>query len=393
VKVKKKLPAGVALDLNGINQTIATINAGRIVLGHAQALQFSALNTASAGKVTATGFATPTLGGLTGSTDLATVIDTGYSAITTLTLNPQTGQSQSYSGVIADGATGMNLVKSGAGTQTLTNAQTYTGSTNIDGGTLQLDGSTHASSTVNIGTAGALTGTGTVNGNATLTGNGIINKASGTIAGTLAVTGGNWNGAGTVSGAVTQTSGVFSIGTGANLTATSGLDVTGGTLTGAGAITGNTSIGSGAIHNAGGIGTVGSQAITGNLDYGTSSIFDWDLNANSTASGFDTVSATGDITVGASTVFNVVFGTGVDLGDVFWSTASPTQEWSMASIFGKVFTSGSFASVTSTADPLTQGAFTITGGGSTLTWTAVPEPTSALAGLLLGAGLLRRRRK
>jgi uncharacterized protein (TIGR03382 family) len=27
-----------------------------------------------------------------------------------------------------------------------------------------------------------------------------------------------------------------------------------------------------------------------------------------------------------------------------------------------------------------------------LQWTAIPEPTSALAGLLLGAGLLRRRR-
>ena len=31
-------------------------------------------------------------------------------------------------------------------------------------------------------------------------------------------------------------------------------------------------------------------------------------------------------------------------------------------------------------------------GLGTLNWTAVPEPTSALAGLLIGAGLLRRRR-
>jgi MYXO-CTERM domain-containing protein len=30
--------------------------------------------------------------------------------------------------------------------------------------------------------------------------------------------------------------------------------------------------------------------------------------------------------------------------------------------------------------------------GTTLTWTAVPEPSSALTGILLGAGLLRRRR-
>ncbi|MEO8615888.1 MAG: MYXO-CTERM sorting domain-containing protein, partial [Luteolibacter sp.] len=38
-----------------------------------------------------------------------------------------------------------------------------------------------------------------------------------------------------------------------------------------------------------------------------------------------------------------------------------------------------------------QGTFSFS-GGTTVTWTAVPEPTSSLAGLLLGAGLLRRRR-
>jgi hypothetical protein len=38
-----------------------------------------------------------------------------------------------------------------------------------------------------------------------------------------------------------------------------------------------------------------------------------------------------------------------------------------------------------------EGYFSISGG--TLKWTAVPEPTSALAGLLLGGGLLRRRRQ
>jgi autotransporter-associated beta strand protein len=229
------------------------------------------------------------------------------------------------------------LEKLGVGTLTLNGANTYTGNTTVTVGTLKLGSTGSISDSSNY----------------------IVN-------GTLDVS------------AITPAT--FTVAAGKTLSGTGTINATGRTLSIEG------------THAAGGIGTVGSQAITGNLDYGTSSIFDWDLNANSTASGFDTVSATGDITVGASTVFNVVFGTGVDLGDVFWSTASPTQEWSMASIFGKVFTSGSFASVTSTADPITQGAFTITGGGSTLTWTAVPEPTSALAGLLLSAGLLRRRR-
>jgi uncharacterized protein (TIGR03382 family) len=37
-----------------------------------------------------------------------------------------------------------------------------------------------------------------------------------------------------------------------------------------------------------------------------------------------------------------------------------------------------------------QGYFTAS--GDDLNWTALPKPSTALAGLLLGAGLLRRRR-
>jgi hypothetical protein len=50
-------------------------------------------------------------------------------------------------------------------------------------------------------------------------------------------------------------------------------------------------------------------------------------------------------------------------------------------------------SYTAAGDPVdvsSYGSFTFT--GTTLTWNAVPEPTSALAGLLLAAGLLRRHR-
>ena len=38
------------------------------------------------------------------------------------------------------------------------------------------------------------------------------------------------------------------------------------------------------------------------------------------------------------------------------------------------------------------GHFSYNSGNGTVNWSAVPEPSSALAGLLLGAGLLRRRR-
>jgi hypothetical protein len=179
---------------------------------------------------------------------------------------------------------------------------------------------------------------------------------------------------------------------GDNSSADGAVSVT-GKLTGSGTVGGATTINSGGTHNAGDptvAGGVGSQAFSSSLNYANGSIFEWDLNANSTSSGFDTVSATGNIDVGTATVFKVVFGAGVDLGSSFWSTPSTTESWSLASIFGKAFNSGAFSSVVSTADPITRGSFSIT--GTHLTWTAVPEPSSALAGLLITAGLLRRRR-
>ena len=107
------------------------------------------------------------------------------------------------------------------------------------------------------------------------------------------------------------------------------------TLTGAGAVTGATTIGGFGSHNAGD-GGVGSQAFSSSLNYANGSIFEWDLNANSTASGFDTVSAVGNITVGTTdTIFKVIFGSGVNLSDPFWSTPYSTKTWSMTSIFGQ----------------------------------------------------------
>ena len=162
------------------------------------------------------------------------------------------------------------------------------------------------------------------------------------------------------------------------------------TLTGSGGVTGNTLIGPYGTHNAGD-GGVGSQAISGSLNYANGSIFEWDLSSNSTTTGFDTVSATGNIDVDTTdTVFKVIFGRGVDWTNTFWCTPGITQTWSMASIFGQALNSGCFQSVQTSDDIRRYGSFSIS--GSSLVFTAVPEPSSALAGLLLGAGLLRRRR-
>ena len=58
--------------------------------------------------------------------------------------------------------------------------------------------------------------------------------------------------------------------------------------------------------------------------------------------------------------------------------------------YASVFSSVQFDNNSGTVSTAGQGAFTMS--GSSLTWTAVPEPSGALAGLLVAAGLLRPRR-
>ena len=144
-----------------------TNSSGSIVLGNSLALQNSALNTSASitgnttnGLCLINGVSTLTsltLGGLTGNKDFASIFNTatsgtyrgGYSGLTVLTLNPGTGVTNSYSGVIANGATGMALTKTGAGTQTLSGANTYSGATSVNQGTLALGSGgsiTHTSS-------------------------------------------------------------------------------------------------------------------------------------------------------------------------------------------------------------------------------------------------------
>lgn len=132
---------------------LTTIGAGTLALGNSAALQNSPWNTSGGGTMTLSNVTTPVFGGLAGSTDLASAI-TGYGGVTALTLNPGAGAGNTYSGAIADGASGMTLTLTGSGLQVLSGANTYSGGTILSGGTLNAGSASALGSGGNITFAG-----------------------------------------------------------------------------------------------------------------------------------------------------------------------------------------------------------------------------------------------
>jgi autotransporter-associated beta strand protein len=168
------------------------------------------------------------------------------------------------------------------------------------------------------------------------------------------------------------------------------------TLVGNGNIGGNTTVFG--THSAGDAEhEVGSQTFRSDLSYESGSIFSWDLGANSEKEGFDQIFGEGRLAIAKDAVFQIVLGKGVELEDGFWNS-----DHSWKSIFNGL-SGGEFnpeflqviRSDGSAADFLERGTFSISGttvNWSPHGWSPVPEPGSALAGLLVVAGMLRRRR-
>jgi len=160
-----------SLTLNGTNTYSGNtlIRAGTLTLGNNLALQNSVLDTSGAGTLAfSSGINTPTFGGLTGAANL-----TLASNVTGLTLNPGTGVTATYSGVLGSTTAGMTLTKTGLGTQVLSGNNTYTGGTTVSAGTFFVDGNqTAATGAVNILAAATLGGdNGIIGGNTTIADN------------------------------------------------------------------------------------------------------------------------------------------------------------------------------------------------------------------------------
>ena len=190
------------------------IRSGRLFLGRNLALQNSALNVGNGagdgilgticflnsntgGAPNAAKTDAPTLGGLIGSRNLATIYNSGnqnntdrlaIANVLGLTLNVAAGKSFEYGGN-ARLSTGMSLTKTGDGTQVLSGVNDFTGITTISDGTLELSATgSLASATVTVAAGGTLAGTGQILGSIVTTG-GTISPGVGSGTGSLRTAG------------------------------------------------------------------------------------------------------------------------------------------------------------------------------------------------------------
>ena len=106
------------------------------------------------------------------------------------TFTPPAGTVQTLSGVIADGSSPGTLDMAGAGTLVLSGINTYTGATNVNAGTLEVDGSIATSSLTTVNSGGLLTGTGTL-GNTQINAGGTFAPGASGVAGTSTTVNGN----------------------------------------------------------------------------------------------------------------------------------------------------------------------------------------------------------
>jgi len=345
-----------------------------------------------------------TVGSLTGTTNLTN--STGGSA-QTITIGSDNTSPAPYFGIISNGpgTTPVSLTKVGTGILTLSGANTYTGSTSINAGTLKLGVSSAIAASGPLGATGA--GTTTVASGAVLDLNGssltgacnegiMINGTglAASPAGALTNTGGN-----------ASFIGAITLGSASTITATSS-----GTLTASGAVTGAY-----ALTLDGATGSTGTMS--GNLSTPTSiqknGAGTWILSGVNTYVGATTINA-GTVKLGNASALGTIAGittvnngAALDLNGFTLSTAEPltlngagltaspagalTNTGASLATYNGAITLGS-ASTICTPINITLGSAGII-GGQDLTKTgsgtlALGSGTAALGGLTNSAGTL-----
>lgn len=164
------------------------VSGGSLVLSHNLALQNSAFDPSGAGTLDTTAVNTPTFGGLTSAANYSLSAN-----VTSLTLNPGSGSTQTYTGNLGGGAAGLTLTKTGAGTQILGGTNSYTGLTTVNGGELRITSAAAIGGTDVTVTSGQFT----LDGGITVSGKSLTTSGSGTnfVGGLQSVSGTNeWAG-------------------------------------------------------------------------------------------------------------------------------------------------------------------------------------------------------
>jgi uncharacterized protein with beta-barrel porin domain len=199
----------VILAGNNTYSAITSIASGTVIANSTTALSpNSAFQVNKGATLTLSGFNNTIASLADGASGGGVVQNAGAGGTATLTISGAAGVTTSFSGVLQNGSSGgvplgvagegaipsseggsiLALVKSGPSTQILAGANTYTGTTTINGGVLEVDGSIASSSMTTVNANGVLTGTGTV-GNTTVASGGTLLPGNGIAGSSLAVAG------------------------------------------------------------------------------------------------------------------------------------------------------------------------------------------------------------
>ncbi|MCE9554484.1 MAG: autotransporter-associated beta strand repeat-containing protein, partial [Planctomycetes bacterium] len=218
-------------NTNNDFQGDTTVNGGTLKLGAAEVIPHGATRgnvIVGATETLDLNGHSETINGLSG----AGTVTNGVASAVTLTLGDN-NQTSTFSGTITEVTSGpLSLTKIGTGSQRLDGANTYTGPTTINAGTLAINGSTVAASAVSVNNTGTLSGG--------------LGAAAGSVGGTVTVAAG-----GRIAPGTTTTTGILETGN-ATFASTSKYDVQlNGTTVGSGYdqldVTGSVDLGSATV--------------------------------------------------------------------------------------------------------------------------------------------------
>ncbi len=306
----------LTLSANNTYSGVTTINAGTLSIGADRGLG-AAPGAATPGKITFGG------GTLRTTATFTLAANRGIALTGADTILTDPGTTLTYGGVIAGAS---SLTKAGTGTLILSGANTYSGATVVNAGTLRLGatnaissasavtvaggatfdlrgfsdviGSVAGAGTVTSGAAGAVTLT--AGGNNTTTGfSGVIQNGSGTLALTKTGTGTlTLSGANTYSGATTASAGTLLVN---GSQSSSAVSLNGGTLGGTGTVGAVTSTAAGGSVSPGqaGPGILNSGNV--NLSSGTPG-FVVQLNGTTAGTGYDQLNVTGTVNLSGTSL-------------------------------------------------------------------------------------------